>query len=514
MSVVAYTRVSTDDQVNGTSLDSQRKSCLEYADREKWNLPAENIFQEEGVSAKLAHRPELARLLDFVAKNKGSITHCIVWKVDRLARKSELHHVIKAELAKYGVKLVSVTEPIGDDPMGALFESMLAAFAQFDNEIRLARTTNGMRVRTEQGGWPHDAPVGYRKMRTPSGVTSVEPDEMAPSVKKFLEEFSTGDINVTQAVEIAYGLGIRTKAGKRRSWQTIKNMLMSPLYFGYVSSKYTEQRLIKGVHEAIISEATFYKNQNVLNKKVNNFSRQAVEDWPLRGGFLKHICGGAITGSAPRGNSGPSPRYHCTHCKASDINGPVSKMRNDVHEQFLELCSTIQPDPGVAKLFKEIVLRRWNAEYKELIGHNAKIELEVDALRQKRSRAIDLYLEGKLTDNEKTEKLKEIDSGVATYKGRLMAVAEDVANKEQIIDSALLFITNPGMLWNLGGIEVKKRIQNTLFPNGLKYDFVEGFGTPELTEAFQLINNIAQMDDIVEKNLVAATGIEPVTSSL
>jgi DNA invertase Pin-like site-specific DNA recombinase len=49
---------------------------------------------------------------------------------------------------------VSITEPIGDDTMGNLMDSMLAAFAQFDNKIRISRTTGGMITRLEQGGWP------------------------------------------------------------------------------------------------------------------------------------------------------------------------------------------------------------------------------------------------------------------------------------------------------------------------------------------------------------------------
>ena len=160
MQAVAYVRVSTDDQVHGTSLDSQVKNCREHAARLGFQLPKENIFREEGVSAKLINRPELARLLTYCAKNKGKVGVCIVFKVDRLARNSEYHHIIKAQLLKTGVKLVSVTEPIDDSPMGNLMDSMLAAFAQFDNDIRLARTTGGMKARTEQGGWPHDAPYG------------------------------------------------------------------------------------------------------------------------------------------------------------------------------------------------------------------------------------------------------------------------------------------------------------------------------------------------------------------
>lgn len=127
-----------------------------------------DVFREEGVSAKIINRPELSSMIEYCARNKGKITHCIVWKVDRLARKSEYHHVIKAKLAALGVKLVSVTEPIGDDPIGNLMDGMLAAFAQFDNDVRTARTTGGMRARTMQGGWPHAAPYGLKGARTPS----------------------------------------------------------------------------------------------------------------------------------------------------------------------------------------------------------------------------------------------------------------------------------------------------------------------------------------------------------
>src|SRR5690349_4670705 len=108
MKAIAYIRVSTDEQVQGTSLDSQAKACLDYASRQGIELSPENIFREEGESAKLINRTQLARMLDYCMEHKGEITHCIVWKVDRLARKMEYHIVIKSQLAKYGVRLVSV----------------------------------------------------------------------------------------------------------------------------------------------------------------------------------------------------------------------------------------------------------------------------------------------------------------------------------------------------------------------------------------------------------------------
>lgn len=44
MQAVIYVRVSTEDQVHGTSLDSQVKACREYASKLGYQLPIENIF--------------------------------------------------------------------------------------------------------------------------------------------------------------------------------------------------------------------------------------------------------------------------------------------------------------------------------------------------------------------------------------------------------------------------------------------------------------------------------------
>ena len=65
MKAVAYIRVSTDDQVQGTSLDSQAMACRKYAQENGYDLPADNIFREEGESARLINRPELGKMLDY-----------------------------------------------------------------------------------------------------------------------------------------------------------------------------------------------------------------------------------------------------------------------------------------------------------------------------------------------------------------------------------------------------------------------------------------------------------------
>jgi len=511
MRAIAYVRVSSEEQVHGTSLDSQVKACLEHAERQGILLDKKDVFREEGVSAKIMDRPKLSEMLEYCAKNKGKIHYCIVWKVDRLARKSEYHHIIKAQLAKYGVKLLSVTEPIGDDPTGSLMESMLAAFAQFDNDIRTLRTTGGMKARTEQGGWPHQPPYGYKKKRLPSGVATLEPDIVeAPIMTALLEKFETGDYTIKQITDIAYDIGIRDRKGSKRGWESIKWLLVNPLYAGFVSSKLIDGRMVKGLHEPLISERTYYRIQAIINGDIKKYSKHAELDWPLRGGFLRHTCGKSATGSAPRGRNGPSPRYSCMgDCKANR-DSHVSKRREDVHDDFLVLMNRVKSTEANAKLFKEIVLRRWNNEYKEALEHNSRLNSEIEGCNQKKSRIIDLFIDGKLSENEKTAKLAEADKGLAQLKIQQMEADKYITQKEQIIDGALLFMSDAGLFWNLASIEVKKRVQDAVFPEGVTYDFDKGFGTVKLAESYQLMAEIVEAE-AKNQSLAPGTGFEPAT---
>ena len=70
MTGVIYCRVSSKEQIEGTSLESQEAACREYA-RAK-GIQILKAFVEQGESAKFADRTQLLDLIDFCRKNKGS----------------------------------------------------------------------------------------------------------------------------------------------------------------------------------------------------------------------------------------------------------------------------------------------------------------------------------------------------------------------------------------------------------------------------------------------------------
>lgn len=121
MNGIIYCRVSSKEQTQGTSLESQELACKEYA-RTK-TIKILKVFVEQGESAKFADRTQLLELIEFCRQNKGKVQDLLVWKIDRFARNVGDHFNIKATLLKYGVRIVSVTEPIDSNPEGKLMET-------------------------------------------------------------------------------------------------------------------------------------------------------------------------------------------------------------------------------------------------------------------------------------------------------------------------------------------------------------------------------------------------------
>ena len=146
--VILYLRVSTKEQVQGSSLETQEDSCRRYARDNGYEIV--RVFIEKGESAKTADRTELKFLLEYVAKNKD-IFGVIVWKIDRLARNTLDHASLKMFFNKYNVRLISATENLEDTSVGRLIENQLAGFAQFDNDVRAERSKNGMEAAMKAG---------------------------------------------------------------------------------------------------------------------------------------------------------------------------------------------------------------------------------------------------------------------------------------------------------------------------------------------------------------------------
>ena len=157
---VTYLRVSSDKQVDNTSLDDQHERTKKHIADKGWTLV--RTFREEGKSAKDDARPVLKQMLQFCAENE--INFVVALDMSRLSRNTEAYLRIRRTLANVGTKLSFTSFDPGDSPEGEFMSTMQAAMAEFDNRQRGLKSKRGMEATQKQGGWVAHAPRGYREI--------------------------------------------------------------------------------------------------------------------------------------------------------------------------------------------------------------------------------------------------------------------------------------------------------------------------------------------------------------
>ncbi len=161
---VVYLRVSTKEQAEragereGFSIPAQREACYRKAEALGAQVVAE--FVDAGESARSANRPELKKMLTFVADHK--VGFVIVHKVDRLARNRVDDVEINLQLRAAGAQLVSVSENIDETPSGMLLHGIMSSIAEFYSRNLATEAKKGMLQKAKNGGTPGWAPFGYR----------------------------------------------------------------------------------------------------------------------------------------------------------------------------------------------------------------------------------------------------------------------------------------------------------------------------------------------------------------
>jgi site-specific DNA recombinase len=246
---VIYVRVSTKEQTENLSLPTQLRACEEYCRRQGYEILER--FHEEGESAKTTDRSQLQALLKYCRTHKGEVHFVVVYNLTRFAREKYDHFALRAHLKSLGISLRSATEPIDDTSTGKLMEGVLAAFAQFDNDVRSDRTRAGMKAALELGRWTFPAPLGYLNAPKWSNTSLVHGPERGPLVRQAFEDLATGQYSKQEVIARATEAGLRSRKGLKLSPQSFGQMMRNPIYVGKVeirdydvSTKATSSRLL------------------------------------------------------------------------------------------------------------------------------------------------------------------------------------------------------------------------------------------------------------------------------
>lgn len=483
MNAVIYCRVSSKEQVDGTSLESQQIACKEYAARN--HLSVVRVFVERGESAKFADRPQLLEMLAFCAKAERGIEQVLVWKVDRLARNVGDHFNIKAGLMKRGIRVVSVTEPIDAKPEGKLLETILAGFAQFDNDIRASRCTQGMRRKIQEGIFPWKPPLGYKSANRPGAKKTLPdvPDQPAFTiVKAGLLEFSSGNLTKARLLRLFNARGLRSNRGKPLAPQSIDNMLSDVFYAGIIRDPWSGEEF-HGSHVPMISRQTFNSIQQIIGKRSNSVPHKASRtEFPLRTFVRCANCEATLTGAFSRGRSARYPYYRCFR---RDCDNKCSYPLADVHREFEAFLSETSADGHAFTHLKEAVLKIGEGTFSSLHLTREKRTLELTRAKEQFQQLLRLKMDDLLTDDEFKAQRALVSGRIAELEG---GIEENGTNPVESVlsdlDSLRGTLGDLLALWLELNIENRKRFQLLSLPRGYVFGRV---GTAQRGRLFSLI---------------------------
>jgi site-specific DNA recombinase len=471
---VIYCRVSTKEQVEeGNSLKTQEKICKEYALKHGYEIS--QVFIELGESAKTADRTELKKLLAFCTSKKEKINAVIVYRIDRLSRQMEDYTVIKSKLKQSGVEIKSTAEYFEDNPAGRFMENIIANVAQFDNDVRTERSTNGMKEAIREGRYVWKAPYGYNN-GTINGKSNIVPNEFASIVKEAFQLIAENIVPV-ERVRLCLVKKYESNPGIIIPSRTrFPELLRKEIYTGWINA-FDERH--KGVFEPLISEGLFAKVQNVIDgRKVYKLEYKIENpDFPLRR-FFFHPTGLKLTGAWSRGKSKKYPYYF--------FRTPNSIFKKDNLEAlFLQTLDEFSFSPKyfawlAKKIHEKLTMKEEDTNRKRLLYAH-----EIERYKEKQHALIQKNLVGTLSDAILKQELDILEKQIANTEKLIPDSLTSQNNLDAAISFIREFVEHPAKTWKKADIKGKMRLQWFYFPRGVEYDGTN-CRTPKICKLFQL----------------------------
>lgn len=485
MKGVIYTRVSSEEQIEGTSLGSQEELCRRYCEQRGIEVAA--VFREEGETAKdlsLNNRSQFLAALEFCRKAKD-VGGFVVYRVDRFARNTEDHFAVRRILSISGTSLYSVTEPIGNKPAEKFIETVLAGAAEYDNAIRKQRCVDGMIARIKQGIWPLRPPIGYicaqhRKRGEKKAVPDQPNPRLFPIVQRALRTYDQGE--VTSLVALAEQLnlwGYATLTGKVATKQTVDRMLGKYLrfYAGILQDPWSGTEHA-GLHIPMIDRGAYERirlrraGRRVHAKtKRNHFSPA----FPLRRLIRCAACNAGLTGAVCRGNGGYYHYYYCVNQACLQRN--KSLKAGVLENAFRDFLSDFAPAADQIPIFEQR-LGRFLDEYG--VDRAADIGLRQtrrEELMNRRKRVLEMREDGTYDAATFRERLRAVDADVAALDATAGELGLASLDRHELIASGVWLVTRLPLLWEKISPESRLRFESIFFPEGIRHDGDSSFRT-------------------------------------
>lgn len=408
-----YTRYSSRSQ-RDVSIDQQIEVCRGMAER--LGLAICEIYIDRAKTGTNDRRVDFQRMIK--DSNAHEFSYVIVYAFDRFARDRYDSAIYKHQLKQNGVKVLSATEPISDDPSGVLMESILEGFAEYYSAELSRKIKRGMNDNAKKGLANGSVPFGYR--RSSEGKYVVQSNEAA-IVREIFERVRDGE-PFSDIKNDFNARGITNRFGRKWTDGSFYHLISNERYAGvYI---YGDVR-IEGAIPQIIDRGLFDEVQRRMTVKKNprgNVYKHRRENgmYLLTGKLFCGECGSPMVGVSGTSKTGDLHHYYV--CQEKRKNRTCKK--KNVRREFIEREITA-------------ALKNYALDY-DVIGWIADRAIE----RQEAGEgSVELSFLEKQLDSVRTEKdnvMKAIKMGIITESTRDSLLELEATEKELLsrIDAA------------------------------------------------------------------------------
>lgn len=390
MKAVIYARYSSDRQ-RDVSIDQQVKHITQYAEHAGYEIVS--TYTDRALTGRTDARPGFQQMMKDATKRQWK--YIIVYSLDRFSRDKYDNVLYKHKLKSYGVKVISATEPISDDPAGVLLEGILESYSMYyslelSNKIKRGLEDNASRCMVYGC-----TPLGYR--RGADGHYEIVPTE-ADLVREIYTRVASGE----GYADIARDLnerGIPTRSGAKWAKSSFHRLLSNERYIGtYIYHDKRQENVIP----PILDKDLYWQVQSIVQKKSKPASGRRTPNgtYMLTGKLYCASCGCRMTGiSGTRADGDLEFYYQCTGKRAH-----TGCQKKNVRRDRLE--------HAITRAIHDICLDddciRWMAENTIQIQQEAAASNDLSLLRatleqtkQRKANATKAVLAGIITDELK-----------------------------------------------------------------------------------------------------------------
>lgn len=479
---VIWTRVSTKCQEeNGGSLDYQKDLCEKYIKNEGLTIADvgdnHGYFGGKHESAKTPGK--MIKQMISIVKKDTSIRYVIVSEFDRFSRSNGQAITILEDLRDMGVIVKAAKNGFDTSTKeGFMMVRNSLNVAEWDNDNRIDKFYSGRKHCYECGAYTGVLPRGYyREGKSIKSACYLNDDGrlIRLAFKWKLQGYSNGEI-----------LDMLSSRGMRITKQSLNHYFNNPFYAGKIRSSMLEGGMTDGNIEKAVCYEDWLEVQRIMSNRSGKYKHKKKKvDFPLTHYAICADCGTPFTSYSVK-NKGKN------YYKCNKIGCKNNVSAAEMHDKYRALLYDYDLPVSVLEQYESIVRELLVSYLQESETQTTILKKRLTDVENELLQCQIKYATDKLSESVYNNVSQELNNRKAVIELELEKYNQNLSNLDGRIHEIIVTCSKLGSLWSDGDLEIKRKVQELVFPNGILWDRqIRNYRTENRNSIFDLFDRLS-----------------------